>query len=380
MPVRRSMPTLGILGGGQLGRMTALAAIRMGVNIRILSPHRSGPEAVFANVTIGDWTDPSVLRAFAKGCDVVTAESEWVPVEAFTDATDGAIPVYPRESTLKRIRHKGRQKTALLDAGLSVPEFVNAKTLNDAKNSAAHLGYPVMLKKFEGSYDGYGNHTCRTEQELAEAWNNLAAEDGVLVEAWVPFDEELAVLIARRPQGQSVAYPVVHTEQRDHRCHAVVAPADISEATMQEAQRLAQKAVEIVDGIGVTAVELFKLTDGTLLINELAPRPHNTGHYTIEACHASQFENHVRAVLDWPLGNPSLRVPAACMINLLGHKADASDMSTIVQGLSEPDASIHLYDKLESKPRRKMGHITVTASNPSEARVKAENAAAQITL
>lgn len=372
--------TLGILGGGQLGRMTALAGIRMGVRVKLLAPDASGPEAAFSDTTIGDWKDPEVLKAFAQGCDAITVESEWAPVEALLDAIGDTIPVFPSLDTVRAIRHKGRQKVALRDAGLPVPAFVNANSLDDAKAAAKDFGYPILLKRFEGSYDGYGNATCKDEADLVSAWSDLAADDGAMVEAWVPFEEELAILIARRPNGDAVTYPLVHTEQRDHRCHAVTVPLEIPEGVENEARRIGEAAVNVVDGVGITAVEMFRLSNGELLINELAPRPHNTGHYSIEACHTSQFENHLRGVLDLPLGSPDLRVPAACMINILGHRSEETDNRAIVAGLSEPAAAIHLYDKTIVRSRRKMGHVTVTADSVDDARQRAEAAAASIHL
>lgn len=373
-------PTIGILGGGQLCRMIAFAAVRMGLHVKILTPETSGPEEIFSDVTVGDWQDPDVLREFAVGCDAVTVESEWVPVEALADVLPNGVGVFPYPGTLRLIRHKGRQKKALLKAGLPLPPFARCRTLEDAKATAAEFAFPVVLKRFEGSYDGYGNATCDDDRALSDAWEHLAADDGALLEAWVPFVEELAVLVARRPDGDAVVYPVVYTEQADHRCHAVVVPADLPESVAVEAQRISLAAVEAVGGVGITAVELFRLADGRVLINELAPRPHNTGHYTIEACHTSQFENHVRAVMGWPLGLPDLRVPAACMVNVLGFHDGEPHSDAVRPALEIADATIHLYGKNKVRPRRKMGHVTVTADDTETARIHAEAAAAQIHL
>jgi 5-(carboxyamino)imidazole ribonucleotide synthase len=200
------------------------------------------------------------------------------------------------------------------------------------------------------------------------------------VEAWVPFEQELAVQVARRADGTTAVYPVVHTEQREHRCHAVVVPAGLPETAEVEARRVALAAVEAVNGVGLVAVELFHLADGRVLVNELAPRPHNTGHYSIEACHTSQFENHARAVLRLPLGAPGLRVPAACMINVLGHTDGPATVRGLEDALGVPGAAVHLYGKATSRPRRKMGHVTVTADDPETARRLAEHAASLIQL
>jgi len=360
--------------------MTALAAVRMGVRVKLLTPKASGSEAAFADVTVADWTDPAVLRAWAEGCDAVTVESEWAPADRLAEVLPEGTALWPRPETLRLVRHKGRQKEALDAAGLPLPPFALCATLDDARAAAARFGYPVVLKRYEGSYDGYGNATCRDEAALADAWPDLAAEDGALVEAWVPFEQELAVQVARRADGATAVYPVAHTEQREHRCHAVVLPAGLPAAVDAEARRVGLAAVEAVGGVGLVAAELFQLPDGRVLVNELAPRPHNTGHYSIEACHTSQFENHVRAVLGWPLGDPGLRVPAACMVNVLGHTDGPAIVRGLEGALAVAGAAVHLYGKATVRPRRKMGHVTVTADDAEAARARAEHAASLIRL
>ena len=255
-PTLASPPTLGILGCGQLGRMTALAALRMGLRVRIMTPEPSGPEAAFSDVTVADWSDPEVLRDFAAQCDAITVESEWAPADKLSAQLPEGVALFPYPETLQLIRHKGKQKKALLNAGLPLPPFARCRTLEEAKATADEFGYPVVLKRFEGSYDGYGNATCDDDVALGDAWVHLAADDGALLEAWVPFVEELAVLIARRTDGNAVVYPVAYTEQEDHRCHAVVAPADLPKSIAIEAQRISLAAVEAVGGVGITAVQI----------------------------------------------------------------------------------------------------------------------------
>ncbi len=373
-------PVIGILGAGQLGRMTALAALRLGLHVRFLSPEPSGAVAGLGELIVGDWTDLSVLRRFAEGCAVVTVESEWAPCERMAEVLPEGTGLYPKPETVLTIRDKGIQKQTLLDAGLPVPPFVRAGTLEEALEAATRFGFPCLIKRFRGSYDGYGNATVENVLELTEAWARLAADDGALVESFVPFVRELAVLVARRVDGESVEYPVALTEQRDHRCHAVTVPAGIDDAVAVRAMDVGLRAVEAVDGVGITAVELFETADGRILVNEMAPRPHNTGHYSIDACHASQFENHVRAILGLPLGDPSLRVPAAVMINVLGHRSGTPQMDGFAEALRIPGAVIHLYGKESVKPRRKMGHVTVTGSDAIDVRLRAEQAAFLITL
>ena len=374
-------PLVGIMGGGQLGRMMALAAIRMGLQVRFLSPTPSGSMQGLGEQIVGDWHDPAVLKRFAEGCAVVTVESEWAPAEHIANMLPDHTALWPSPGTLSLIRDKGIQKNKLADAGLPVPLFTCCTHLEDAQQTAAAYGYPVLLKRLKGSYDGYGNATVHNENELAKAWPLLADEQGLMVEAWVPFVRELSVLVARRPGGKNVVYPVAYTEQRDHRCHAVVVPADIPSRVREQATEIGLAAVEAVDGVGITAVELFELEDQSILINELAPRPHNTGHYSIEGCYASQFENHIRAILDWPLGCPDLREPAAVMINVLGHNAsDHPRMTGFTDALAIEGAAVHIYGKEDVRAKRKMGHVTVTGTDAEEVRSRAERAVAFIKL
>ena len=371
--------TLGILGGGQLGRMTAFAAVRLGLDVRLLTDARSGPEAPFADVTVGDWTDPAVLRAWVAPCDAVTAESEWAPVDRLAGVLPAGVAVYPDAATLVGVRHKGRQRDVLSAAGLAQPAHRRCGSREALHAAAAALGLPLVAKRYEGSYDGYGNATCRSAADLDVAWDALAAEDGLLAEAFVDFSAELAVQVARGADGATAVYPVCRSEQRDHRCHAVEVPAGLDRQAELGAQRIAVRAVEAIGMVGVATAELFLARDGALLVNELAPRPHNTGHYTIEATHASQFENHVRAVCGLPLGDPSLRVPAACMVNVLGAR-DGEAAPELGGALAVPEATVHLYGKHAVRPRRKMGHVTVTAQTVAAARAHAEAAAAAIRL
>ncbi|MEM1056814.1 MAG: 5-(carboxyamino)imidazole ribonucleotide synthase [Bacteroidota bacterium] len=369
--------TLGILGGGQLGRMSALAGIRMGVRVRLLSPNVSGPSVPFADTTVADWTDPAILRAWAADCDAVTVESEWAPADRLAAVWDG--PIRPRPATLEIIRHKGRQNDALAEAGLPLPRFARCATLDEARDAAEAFGYPVLAKRYEGSYDGYGNATCRSPEDLAQAWDGLFADDGMLVEAFVDFAGEVSALVARREGGETAVYPIVATEHREHQLYAAWMPAGLSDAIEAEAQRVAGAAIAAVEGIGLLAVEMFVTRDGRVLVNEIAPRPHNTGHLTIEACHTSQFDNHVRAALNLPLGDPSLQVPAACMVNVVGSR-EGPVSPRLGDALAVPGAAVHLYEKAESRPRRKLGHVTVTAASAEEARQSAEAGVAALEL
>ena len=374
--------TLGILGGGQLGRMTALAALRLGLDVRILAERPSGPAAPFAGATVADWTDPFVLRDWAEGCDAVTVESEWAPADRLLDVLPAGVLLWPSPDTLRTVRHKGRQRDRLAERGLPQPDYARAATREALGAAADRFGLPVVAKRFEGSYDGYGNATCRTPEELDDAWGRLAADDGLLVEAFVPFEAELAVQVARRADGEAVVYPAVRSEHRDHRLHAATVPAGLDADLEAEARRVALAAVEAVEAVGVVTVELFLLgadAGRRVRVNEIAPRPHNTGHIWTEAGHTSQYENHVRAVLGWPLGSPDLRVPAACLVNVLGVR-EGTSRPRLHDALAVEGASLHLYGKPDVRPARKMGHVVVTAPTPDAARRRAERAATLVRL
>jgi len=377
---RSDPPRIGILGGGQLGRMTALAAIRMGVSVRTLSPESSAPVEGLGESMTGDWTRTEVLESFAGGCDVITVESEWAPADLAARIVGPDIPVLPRPRTLEQIRHKGVQKDLLLQAGIPQAPYRRCESIEEAQQAAAELGYPVVLKKYQGSYDGYGNALANSESEIRSLWPLLSGPDGILVEGWIDFKREIATLVARRPGGEGVIYPLVDTIQRDHRCHAVLAPGSSDSEITSRARDLAVRCAEAVDSVGILGVELFETRDGSVLVNELAPRPHNTGHYTIEACHTSQFENHVRAILDWPLGNPDLIVDAAVMVNILGRSDSKVSLESIPDALQEHSGSIHIYGKTDSRPGRKMGHVTVTASDTESARRYAESIVSRILI
>ncbi len=377
------MTTIGIIGGGQLARMSALAAHRLGIGVRILDPDPACPAAQVApNPVVAALDDADGLAELSRSVDVVTLENEFVPAERLAVLEASGATVFPSAATLGLIQDKARQKAALRSAGLAVPDFAEVSSPDDVTRAAESWGWPLVLKSRKNGYDGRGNRTVRSADELPAAWTEMADRDGgLMVERWVPFSRELATLVARRPSGQAVVYPVVETIQRDHICHEVFAPAaDLSDAAAHAVRELALAAIEAVDGIGLFGVELFELTDGTVLVNELAPRPHNSGHYSIEGCTTSQFEQHVRAVLDLPLGRTDLLFPAVVMRNLLGSGTGAADPGGLAAALRVPGAHIHLYGKAERRPGRKLGHVTTVSDDPSDARTRARHAADRLGL
>lgn len=374
-------PTVGVLGGGQLGRMLALAALRLGLRVRFYRDDDSGPTAGVAESVVGRWDDADALRRFVTECHVVTLENEWQDLRTLVEVLPPGVALWPSLATMRWVGDKVAQKQHAEQRGLPVGPYRACSERAELQQAAAALGYPVVVKRPHQSYDGYGNATANDWDELRAAYERLAGADGrVLVEAFVPFVRELAVMVARRPGGQDAAYPVATTVQREHRCAAVEVPAGIAPAVADRATALARQAAAAYGCVGVVGVELFELPDGRLLLNEIAPRPHNTGHYTIEACVTSQFENHLRAVLDWPLGDTSLVRPAAVMVNVLGHRAGTASAAALPAVLALPGVAVHVYGKREVRPGRKMGHVTVLDETVAAARARAEQAAALLEL
>ncbi len=370
--------TLGIVGGGQLAKMTAQAAAQLGCRVVILERQTEFPAGhVAARILTGDWDDPRALLELASGVDAVTLENEFVDAAALAAVAEHGHPLWPSAATMRLIQDKFLQKQALARAGIAVPEARAVETLDAARAVAAEWGLPLLLKARRNAYDGKGNATVREPEQIAAAWSRLGGDKGnaLFAEAFCPFVAELAVIVTRAQNGEMVTYPVVETLQRDHVCHTVQVPASVTPEIAARAGALARQAAEIVGMVGSMGVELFLTGDGALLVNELAPRVHNSGHYTIEACACSQFENHVRAVLGWPLGSPALRAPAAAMVNLLAPAGGPGQPQGLAEALRVPGAHVHLYGKTRSGAGRKMGHVTALGSSPAEALALAQRAA-----
>ncbi len=377
------MPRIGILGGGQLAQMLTQAAINLGLETAIYDRSPDTPASRLTQVNaVGTWGDTDALRTFARTCDVLTLENEFVDAGPLVTLAAENIPIYPKPATLGIIQDKLQQKQVYQAAGLAVPPFRAVASPDDLRQAADDFGFPLVLKARYGGYDGYGNATLRSPDDIPAAWDKLAQREtrGLLVEAFVPFVRELAVMVLRTRSGEIRTYPVVETIQQNHICHLVRCPAPISPDLAQQTADLAARAVEQLDGVGIFGVELFQLPDDTILLNEIAPRVHNSGHYTIEACVTSQFENHLRAVLGLPPGSTALRAPAAVMVNLLGERSGPVDFSGVAAALAVEGASLHLYGKQEVRPGRKLGHITALAATVEAAEAIALRAAALVRL
>lgn len=376
-------PTLGIVGGGQLAKMTAMAALRLGCDIVILERQDSGPAANLATHFItGDWDDPAVLKTLAARVDLATLENEFVDARGLAAVEATGAMVLPSSASIAIVQDKFLQKQALEAHGVPVPRFAAVNSIENAIEVAGSFGWPVVLKARRDGYDGKGNVTVRSAAQMADGWKTLGGDRGrtLMVEAFCPFVSELAIIVTRSRTGETVTYPVVETVQEDHICRIVRAPAPVDAAITARVQEIAARALDAVQAVGSFGVECFLTADGQVLINELAPRVHNSGHYTIEACACSQFENHVRAVLGWPLGSPAMVAPAAVMVNLLGHGSGAGWPTGVADALAVPGAHLHLYGKTESRRGRKMGHITALGDTMADAEARASRAANCLTF
>lgn len=378
-PFKGDAVTLGIVGGGQLAKMTAQAAAQLGCKVVVLERNPEFPaESVAARALLGDWNNPQSLLELAASVDVVTLENEFVDLDALA-VLEERHELWPSVATMRLIQDKFIQKETLFRAGLPIPRMCAVSAADEVATCAAEWGFPLLLKARRNAYDGKGNATVRKESDIDTAWRKLGGDTGntLYLEEFCPFVEELAVIVTRSRNGETAVYPVVETQQHDHVCRTVIAPAPVAAEITQRAAEIALRAVEAVGAIGSFGVELFLMADSRILVNELAPRVHNSGHYTIEGCSCSQFENHVRAVLGWPLGSTMLRSPAA-MVNLLASGEGPGMPSGLEDALRVPGASVHIYGKARASQGRKMGHITALGPTAGHALAIAQRASASI--
>lgn len=374
-------PRLGLIGGGQLSRMTAAPAAALAVPLRLLagSPEESAAQ-VIVDVVYGSHEDLSDLRELARGCSVVTFDHEHVPPDHLRELELAGVAVRPSSAALVHAQDKVVMREALAAAGLPVPLWRVVDDVSAVEPVGEALGWPLVLKVSRGGYDGRGVWVVDSPDEALDvmAATPLAPGARWLAEELVPFTRELAAQVARSPSGQAVAYPVVRTVQVNGMCSEVVAPCpDIDEDRAVEAQRIALTVAEALGVTGMLAVEMFDAPEG-LLINELAMRPHNSGHWTIDGAVTSQFENHIRAVLDWPLGDPRAVAPWSVMVNVVG-PPDADLLPPLHEAFRhvmarDPGVHIHLYGK-QIRAGRKLGHVTVVGDDLDNARARAHHAA-----
>lgn len=356
--------TIGILGGGQLGRMIALAGRAMGYRFVTMDPTPDAPCGQTADEQIvARYDDVEAAMRLAAASDVISYEFENVDAQV-AEVLESKSYV-PQGSRLLRItQNRIREKTAIQEMGIPVAPFRVVASLADLQQAVRELGLPAVMKTATGGYDGKGQWVLKREEELAEAYDTLAkAGTELIVEQFVPFELELSVIAARNPDGDLAVFPTAENVHQDNILHLSIVPARVSAEIRERAERIALTIVEKLDVVGLLAIEMFLTPDGKLYVNELAPRPHNSGHYTMEACATSQFEQHVRAVCNLPLGSTELLTPVV-MVNILGeHLQPVLDR---IDALPR-SAKLHLYGKAESKEKRKMGHLNVLAPTVEEA-------------
>lgn len=368
---------IGIVGGGQLAKMTALAGLQLGCDVLVLERKSEGPAVNLASHSfVGDWDDPDDLIKLAEHVDVVTLENEFVDANSLSELEKAGHTLFPTSKSISLVQDKYIQKQTLEKAGLPLSPFRKIESREDTVEVAKGFHWPLVIKARRNGYDGKGNATVNNVNEIDAAWDKLDGDKRTLyVEAFCPFVSELAIIITTSRSGETAAYPLVESVQRDHICHIVRAPAPVSAEIAERATDIAKRAVTAIGAIGSFGVEMFLMEDDQIIINELAPRVHNSGHYTIEACVCSQFENHVRAVMGWPLGSTNMVRPAAVMINLLGQGHGSGQPTGFNEALAMPGVHVHIYGKELSMPGRKMGHVTALGETLSEAEQIAQAAA-----
>ncbi|MGB0409690.1 MAG: 5-(carboxyamino)imidazole ribonucleotide synthase [Opitutales bacterium] len=366
--------TIGLLGGGQLGRMLILAGRSLGYRFHVFEPKGPCAAGRVADLEINaEYSDLAALRAFAESVDLITLEFENIPADVI-DTLSAIKPVLPGKAALQICQHREREKDFLKTNGLPCAPFEYADS-PESLNAAVHrIGFPCVIKTAAFGYDGKGQiklNAAHEAEDCASLWNFLGQPPRVVVERWIQHVGEFSVICARHADGTKSTFPMAENIHVDHILHASIVPARVTEATREAGEALACRIADLLDVVGLIAVELFLDANGELIINEMAPRPHNSGHYSIEGCLTSQFEQHLRAVCSLPFGSTSLHRPTV-MINLLGDLWDNGepDWSRLLQ---DPRCKLHLYDKGEARPGRKMGHFTVMGDAIDEALHRAEN-------
>jgi 5-(carboxyamino)imidazole ribonucleotide synthase len=350
-PVLEPGATIGILGSGQLGRMLALAAARLGFKCHIFAPDRDSPAFdVVRESTRADYDDEQALARFAESVDVVTYEFENIPAETAAFLAP-LVPVLPDPRILATTQDRIAEKDFIASLGIGTAPYAAVATSAELSAALERIGRPAVLKTRRFGYDGKGQAAIAKDAAAEAAWQDVGAQPSIL-EAFVPFVREVSVVAARAADGTVECFDLTENEHRDHILKVSRVPAAVSDATAQEARRIAETIAHHFDYIGVLAVEMFVLGDGTLLVNEIAPRVHNSGHWTLDGASVSQFEQHIRAVAGWPLGKP-IRKSRVEMTNLIGHEVD-----DYRKWLTVPGAAVHLYGKIAVRPGRKMGHVT----------------------
>lgn len=351
---------VGVIGGGQLAQMLGLTAQRLGIQLVVQTPQATDPAVAMASgVVLGAIEDGETTRDLAARVEVITFENEFVDLDSLQPLRDQGIQFRPDLSSLRPLLDKYSQRQFLQSLGLPTPRFVCIEPDSDLLPAADWISFPVILKARRHGYDGQGTQVIQTEAQL-QTIRRQSGDTQWLLEEKIPFAQELAVVAARSATGQISIFPIVETQQQQQVCRRVLIPAEISEMLQEQIRAMVTRILEHLQVVGLFGVELFLVTERQVLINEISPRTHNSGHYTLEACQVSQFEQHLRAVCDLPLQNPALTCGAAVMVNLLGLLEGESGYGEKQERLEQiPGAHLHWYGKVPSRPGRKLGHVTV---------------------
>jgi 5-(carboxyamino)imidazole ribonucleotide synthase len=354
---------VGVIGGGQLAWMMAGAATKLGVELVVQTPSRDDPAvSIAAGVVLGAIDDATATAQLAAQCDVITFENEFVNLEALSRLAMQGVCFRPGLESLKPLLDKYHQRCYLQKLGLPTPQFAAWDNTwqqgLEERDQNVPVSFPFVLKTRRHGYDGQGTFIVKDAQALDAALEQLGSQ--LLVEAFVPFERELAAIAARSTTGEIVVYPIVETQQEQQVCQRVFAPAKLSATIAMEVEAIVQMLLDSLQVVGVFGIEFFLTADGKVLVNEIAPRTHNSGHFTLDACETSQFEQQLRSVCGLPLGSPAMQSPGAVMVNLLGYEQSQSDYQAKRQQLAAiPKSHLHWYGKKESRPGRKLGHITM---------------------
>jgi len=374
--------SLGIIGGGQLGRMLAIAAKSMGFRVVIIDPTPASPAGQVADEQIvADFQNTDAIMSLAEKVSYVTFEIELANAQVLSELAANGVNVHPSGDTLAIIQDKWRQKEFLRKYGIPTTESLLIEH-DEPQLLAAfeQLGNNIVVKARFGGYDGRGNAVVRSPENIRGSLEKLMNRE-LYVERFVDFSRELAVVAARDIRGEIVLYTPVETVQRDNVCHMVIAPAPAQDPrVLRQAEEVAREVMAHLDGAGVFGIEMFETSDGQVLVNEIAPRVHNSGHFTIEGCRTSQFSQHVRAVVGFPLGDSGMITPTAVMVNLFGTRTGPAEAHGLDRALRQPGVSVHIYGKKESRPGRKMGHVTAIGDDVQETIQRATTAQVAITI
>lgn len=371
---------IGIVGGGQLGRMLALAAKKLDIYVIVMDPTPQSPAGLVADEQIvAGYKDENGINQLAEKADVVTVELEFTNAEALKKLEQQGKPIHPSPHTIEIIKDKLSQKKFLQKANIPVADFVEVSSRADILQAGEQFGYPFLLKARFDAYDGKGNVKIDEESAIESGMKKLEGRK-LYVEKFVQFTKEISVIAARSTTGEIVTYPVVETVHKNNILHIVKAPAQIIDTAQQNARNLAEKVLRELKGAGVFGIEMFLSQDDQVLINEIAPRVHNSGHYTIEACTTSQFEQHIRAITGMELGKTDMIVGAAVMINILGARHGEAQVEGLEKAMELPDVTVHIYGKKETKIERKMGHVTAVGNDLEETLERAKKARSFISI